>query len=278
MRGFGSLNFASKTFLAAARSADRGSASRGACGRGDGAACDAGCAAAEYPGDALSPRDAGSLTARSSLTISSGCEMSGSSGRVTTRVLSAAGSPSRRNSPAAPAESPRARFCASSFAFSAFFSASRRRLMSAQRLARRPDGRSDAARVRLRKEVTAWKLVPEPAEVAVGAGIADHAGAQKDDQLRLPRQVAARRERLADERDAAYAGNSGVRVLHLVLHQACQHCGFAALQPEDRIELARLEQGDVVLGRRALQRRIGIAGAADLPADGRPHVEHDAIG
>src|SRR5882724_12467495 len=239
MRGFGSLNFASKTFLAAARSADRGSASGGACGRGDGAVCGA----------------AGSFTARSSLTISSGCAMSGSSGRVTTRELSASGaaSPSRRNSPAAPPESPRARFCASSFAFSAFFSASRRRLMSAQRLARRPDGRSDAARVRLRKEVTAWKLVPEPAEVAVGAGIADHAGAQKDDQLRLPRQVAARRERLADERDAAYAGNSGVRVFHLVLHQACQHCGFAALQPEDRIELARFEQRDVVLGRRALQ-------------------------
>src|SRR5947208_3186215 len=263
MRGFGSLNFASNTFLAAARSADRGSASRsGACGRGDGAAV--------YSGDSFSPALAGSFTARSSLTISSGCEMSGSSGRVTTRVLSASGaaSPSRRNSPAAPPESPRASFCASSFAFSAFFSASRSRLISPQRLARRPDGRSDAARVRLREEITSRKLVPEPAEVAVDAGIADHAGAQKDDQLRLPRQIAARRERLADDRDAADAGNSGVGVLHLVLHQAGQHCRLAALQPEDRVELARFEQGDVVLGRRALQRRIGIPGAADLPADG----------
>src|SRR5947208_10850526 len=271
MRGFGSLNFASNTFLAAARSADRGSASRsGACGRGDGAA---GCGAAVYSGDSFSPALAGSFTARSSLRISSGCEMSGSSGRVTTRELSASGaaSPSRRNSPAAPPESPRARFCASSFAFSAFFSASRRRLISPQRLARRPDGRSDAARVRLRKEVTARELVPEPAEVAVGAGIADHAGAQKDDQLRLPRQIAARRKRLAGERDAAYAGNPGVRVFHLILHQAGQHCGFAALQPEDRIELARLEQRDVVLGRLPLQRRVRVAGPADLPPAGRPH-------
>src|SRR5205807_9826802 len=73
------------------------------------------------------------------------------------------------------------------------------RSISPQRLARRPDGRSDAARVRLRKEVTARELVPEPAEVAVGAGIADHAGAQKDDQLRLPRQIAARRKRLRSE-------------------------------------------------------------------------------
>src|SRR6266850_4332678 len=236
MRGFGSLNFASKTFLAAARSVDWGSASRGgACSRGGGA----GCGAAECSGGALSPGIAGSFAARSSLTISSGCEMSGSSGRVTTRVWSAAGaaSPSKRNSPGAPAESPRARFCASSFAFSAFFSASRSRLISPQRCARRPDGRSDAARVRLDEEVPRRKLVPEPAEVAVDAGIADHAGAQKDDQLRLPRQIAARRERLADDRDAAYAGNPGVRVFHLVLHQAGQHCRLAALQPEDRIEL-----------------------------------------
>src|SRR5258708_3262657 len=246
MRGFGSLNFASKTFLAAARSADRGSASRGgACGRGGGA----GCGAAECSGDAFSPGVAGSLAARSSLMISSGCEMSGSSGRVTTPVLSAAGatSPSRRNSPGAPPESPRARFCASSLAFSAFFSAWGSRLIPPWRSARRPDGRRDAARVRPREEVATRKLVPEPAEVAVDTGIADHAGAQKDDQLRLPRQIAARRERLADDRDAAYAGNSGVRVFHLVLHQAGQHCRFAALQPEDPLELARLAQRHAVL-------------------------------
>src|SRR5437588_711804 len=135
----------------------------------------------------------------------------------------------------------RERFCASSFAFSAFFSASRSRLISPQRVARRPDGRSDAARVRPGEEVTPRKLVAELAEVAVDAGIADHGGAQKDDQLRLSRQVVARRERLADDRDAADAWNSGDRVFHLVLHQAGEHGDLAALQPQDRIELARFE-------------------------------------
>src|SRR6185295_7128912 len=250
-RGFGSLNLASKTLRAVARSA--------ACGSSNACPC-----AAAWGG------------AISSLRISRGCRMSGSSARVSTGFSGTGASPSMRNS--GPAGSPFARRCASSLAFSAFFSASRSRLMSvdlrvAARVLARHLRRRGARRVGTPEEIVPRHLVAVIPVVALQARIPDHGGAKEDHKLGLGREIGAVRQQLADQRNAAQPRDAGLVVLNEVLHQAREHRDLAVLQAQDGIELAGFEHRDVVLGVLALQRRVRIAHAVDAPADGGAHVE-----
>src|ERR1051325_10387242 len=201
-RGFGSLNFASKTLRAAARSA--------ACGWSDSTASGAGSA---WRG------------AISSVRISSGWRISGSSARVSTGFSGIGDGFSIRSSGPA---SPFARRWASSLAFSAFFSASRSRLMS--RGLARHERRRGARRVGAPEEVLPRQLVAVVPEVALEARIPGHGGAEGDGGLGLGRQVGAVGHQLADERDAAHAGDARLLVLYEVLHQAGEHRDFAVLQ------------------------------------------------
>src|SRR6266850_23148 len=278
MRGLGSLNFASKTFLALARLAAAGS-SLGFAAAGRGGAFGAGRAFGAGGGSrGSSAGPAGVLAGagggeRSSLTISSEVEISGSLSRVSTGLRPAS---SRGASPASPS-SPRARRCASSLAFSAFLSASSSRLMrsSTQGPAARPERRLELRGVRLGEEIFAGQLAAEALEVAVDARIADHRRAQEDDQLGLAAEIAAVREDLAEYGDAADAGNAGVGVLHDVLHQACEHADLTALQAQHGVELTRLEDRNDVrhgirIGGGRLQRGVRIVDRIDPPANRRP--------
>ena len=177
-RGLGSLNLASKTFFALARlAAARSSVAFAAAGRG--AALGASTGSSAGRSGLAAGAGAGE---RSSLMISSGVvEMSGSLSRVSTGLRSAAAVPA----PPASALSPslRARRCASSFAFSAFLSASSSRLMGSSTLgpAARPERRLELARIGLGEEIFARQLVAQALEVAVDTRIADHRRAQEDD-------------------------------------------------------------------------------------------------
>src|SRR5688500_4914284 len=124
--------------------------------------------------------------------------MSGSSGRVTTGLACAAGAaaPSRLSSAVAPS---RERRCASSFAFSAFLSASSSRLMSIARVLSRKQGRRDALGIGFAKKVFSRHLPAETAEIALEARVADHGRAQEDHQLGLGREIGPVGEQLADE-------------------------------------------------------------------------------
>src|SRR3970282_141102 len=76
-----------------------------------------------------------------------------------------------------PSAAPLARRCASSLAFSAFFRASRSRLMSLR-------GRIPA-RVRRQEIVVAGNQAAQARVIALHAGVADHGRAQEDHQLRF---------------------------------------------------------------------------------------------
>src|SRR5258708_3770943 len=237
MRGLGSWNFASNTFFALARPAACSSPAFGAGARGAAALGRAG-GSATSSGSGLSGAAGGAE--RSSLTISSVGEMSGSLSRVRTGLRAIGSAAAAASSPV----SPRARRCASSFALSAFLRASSRRLMrcagSTDRTAR-TERWLELARVGLQEKIFRRQLVAKGLEIAVHARVLDHGGAQEDHQLGLAAEVAAVREHLAEDRDAAHPGDAGVGALDDVLHQAGEHADLAALQPQDGIEFARLE-------------------------------------
>src|SRR2546430_149442 len=183
MRGLGSRNLASKTFLALARAA---ASPWLLAPRGREAAL-AGCGSA-----AISRAGRGAAGAKSSVTISSGAVISGSLSRVMTFLRSGADA---STAPPAFALSPRARRCASSLALSAFFSASSSRLMgrgaSTRRPAARRQRRRELARVGPGKEILAGQLAAQSAEVAVEARVLDDGRAQEDDEFGLAAEVAA---------------------------------------------------------------------------------------
>src|SRR5438067_13306671 len=276
MRGLGSRNLASKTFLALAREA---ASPWLLAPRGREAAL-AGCGSAAI---SRAGRGLGAAGAKSSVTISSGAVISGSLSRVMTFLRSGADA---STAPPAFALSPRARRCASSLALSAFLSASSSRLMgrgaSTRRPAARRQRRLELARVGLGEEVLARQLAGQPAEVAVEARVLDDGRAQEDDELGLAAEIAAVGEYFADDRDAADSWNAGIRVLDDVLHQAREHTDLPALQPQHGVELARLEDWDHVgygvgVARRHLQRRVRVGDRVDAAANRGPHVEHDGL-
>src|SRR5260221_6068770 len=257
MRGLGSWNFASNTFFALARPAACSSPAFGAGPRGAAAlGRDGGSAASSGAG--LSGAAGGGE--RSSLTISSVGEVSGSLSRVSTGLRAAGSAAASACSPV----SPRARRCASSFALSAFLRASSRRLMRCARSTDRTAGterRLELAGIRLGKEVFAWELRAQALEVPVDARIANHGGSQENHQFGFPAEIAAIGQRLAEQRDVADPGDERLGVLHDVLHQPGEHADLPALQAQDGIEFARLEQRDLVLGESLPGNRIRAASA-----------------
>src|SRR5213075_1507065 len=117
----------------------------------------------------------------------------------------------------------------------------------AHRLVAGPDRRLEALWIGLAQEIIVRQLALQAAEVAFDARVVDDGRAQEDHQLGLAAELAAIGQDLADDRDAAHSGNSGVGLLDDVLHQAGEYAGLAALQAQDRVELPRLEDGHIVL-------------------------------
>src|SRR6266571_6201632 len=281
MRGLGSLNFASKTLRAEARLACSGSLARGSARELDGP----GRALASRAGAARSGSRAGAagvLSIRSSLRISSGCEISGSLSRVRTGSGSAGASPLPCSSSGSPPGSARARRWASSFAFSAFLSASSSRLMSGRRLVERSERGRDAGWIGLQEEILSRHLITEAPKIAFHARIANHRGAKKNDQLGFPAELCAVGENIADERNAADTWNARVSVFRDVLHQSSKNAYLAALQAQNRIELACLKnrngvRNGVRIGGGGLQGRIGIRHRVNPPANRWPDVQHHGI-
>src|SRR5712692_6104061 len=248
MRGLGSLNFASKTLRAEARLACSGSLARRSAREADGA----GRALASRAGPVLAGSRAGAagvLSTRSSLRISSGCEISGSLSRVRTGLGSPGASPSPCSSSGSPPGSARARRWASSFAFSAFLSASSSRLMSGRRLVERSDWRFDLARIGFQEELAVRQQAAQAAEIAVDAGIAYHRGAQEDHQLGFLVLVGALREQLPDPRNLAHTRDVVLIVADAVLHQPAEHGDLPAFQPQHRFHLAGLDFRDEISDR-----------------------------
>ena len=93
------------------------------------------------------------------------------------------------------------------------------------------------------------------AVVAVEARLADHRGAQEDHQLGLDVELVALLEQLAQAGNGVTPGIVSSVSRALVLHQAAEHRDLAALQPQHRVELARLEDRDQV-GRRVAARGL----------------------
>src|SRR5512135_3886221 len=238
-RGLGSLILASKTFFAAARSALCPRAASLCAVVGRWRTGEAGCGDASTL-SSVSSRGAsrGRLTGdRSSVAISSDCEISGSSSRVRTCgvPLARASSESRRSGGVlgalgAAVSSASARRCASSFAFSAFFSASRSRLISISR----HDHRRVTGGVRLGEEILVWQLIAEGGEFPLETGVAHDRGTQEDYELRLLVLVAALLEQVAEEWNPVDTGNRVLRGRARVLHQSAEHRNLAALHAQER--------------------------------------------
>src|SRR5688572_441462 len=193
-RGFGSLNFASNTRWAVARSVFCAVAVAAAAARGVSRLASrrgGGGAGGSSASDSSRAGGRGASARRSSLRISSGAEMSGSSARVVTCLTSAA-TVASGSAAGSGASSLLARRCASSLAFSAFLRASSSKLMS-------------AARIRLQEIVGSGQQLAQARDIPIDARIADHRGAQEDHQLGLLVQVLALRERLADAGNVAHA-------------------------------------------------------------------------
>ena len=202
--------------------------------------------------------------------------MAGSLSRVTTGFASGGG---------ASADSPpsRARRCASSLAFSAFFSASSSRLMGSQSRGYRrgrspgPSGGSSFAGFGFDRKSRRRQVVAQAGEVALDARVAHHRGAQENHQFGLAAEVGAVGKELAEDREAAQSRDAGIGVLDDVLHQArrARRSGRSAGAGSSRTRASR-KPGCRWDRRRSarLQRRVRIASRVDPPPDGRPHVEH----
>src|SRR5688500_8224215 len=170
-RGLGSLNLASNTLRAAARSGAWVSVLE-ACGLGGGGggADSRGAVGASANASVGSARFGSSPASRSAGRMSSSRTGAGCAGCAAATV-------------AGPSDSLRARRCASSLAFSAFLGASGSGLLSVRRARRAFGAQVSAAGDRLGEVGRAGQVRAIGGVVAIDARVADHHRAQEDHQL-----------------------------------------------------------------------------------------------